>query len=129
MRTVTTSMMKLTPTTTRAKTVTMHCPRQQQCRLQSDDGDHGHERVAEAVAEHDPRFADAPRPSGLDVVVLERLDDVHAHQPNEHSADEQSERQCGQEQMLEHVREIAPAAVDERVEQVDVGMRMLGNIQ
>ena len=60
---------------------------EQERELEADDGDDGDERVLERVPVDDRALVDAARPRRLDVVLLQRPDDVDPDEPDEDTAD------------------------------------------
>ena len=67
------------------------------------------------------RSRDAAGPRRLDVVALHRLQQVHPHEPDQHPADQQAERDRGQDQVLRARPRTRPVAGDQGVDQIEVG--------
>ncbi len=62
------------------------------------------------VVVHDRVLVDPASPGGLDVVVLHRADDVDPDEADEHAGRDETERDRGQDQVLDHVDERIPVA-------------------
>ena len=82
------------------------------------------ERVRERVPVHDRALVDPARPGRLDVVLLQRPDHVDADEPDEDAAVHEAEGRRGQDEVLDHVPQRAPVAVDDRVDEEDVRVRL-----
>ena len=97
-----------------------HGSRQEQRDREADDRDHRNERVPKRVVVHDRVLVDPAGTGCLDVVVLHRADDVDAHEADEHAGRDETERDRGQDQVLDDVDERVPVPRDERVDEVEV---------
>ena len=73
------------------------------------------------MAEHDGALRQAPGPGGVHVVGPQRLEHVHPHEPDEHTADHEAERHRRQCQMAQCFPEGNEVPGEDRVERVQAG--------
>ena len=100
----------------------MHGAREQAAHLEADDGDHRQPGVAHDVAVVDPLLGQALGASGSHVVLVGDVEHGGPRDPRDDRERDRAQRDGGQDQVLDPVPERRQVAVEERVDEHEVGV-------